>query len=95
MLEVCGLLNMIWTWKDMIMNVFPPPPVCKSLTPVKQQFQFKTTLHYVIWLGTALHSILAWNTYNIDLNLIGAKTHVQDRIVGAHFFQSCTCDATP
>ena len=25
MLEVCGLLSMIWTWKDMKMNVFPPP----------------------------------------------------------------------
>lgn len=25
MLEVCELLNMLWTWKDMNMNVFPPP----------------------------------------------------------------------
>ena len=25
MLEVCGLLNMIWTWQDMNMNVFPSP----------------------------------------------------------------------
>ena len=24
MLEVCELLNMIWTWQDMNMNVFPP-----------------------------------------------------------------------
>lgn len=32
------------------------------------------------------HCILASNTSTIDLNLIGAKTHVQDRIIGAHFF---------
>ncbi|KAJ8441695.1 hypothetical protein Cgig2_019082 [Carnegiea gigantea] len=30
--------------------------------------------------------ILASNTSTIDLNLIGEKTHSQDRIVGAHFF---------
>ncbi|KAL5541883.1 hypothetical protein UlMin_009593 [Ulmus minor] len=32
------------------------------------------------------HCILASNTSTIDLNLIGAKTKSQDRIVGAHFF---------
>ncbi|CAO2821994.1 unnamed protein product [Amaranthus hypochondriacus] len=32
------------------------------------------------------HCILASNTSTIDLNLIGEKTHSQDRIVGAHFF---------
>lgn len=35
------------------------------------------------------------NTSTIDLNPISEKTHVQDHIVGAHFFQSCACDATP
>lgn len=32
------------------------------------------------------HCILASNTSTIDLNIIGEKTHSQDRIVGAHFF---------
>nr|QTI57558.1 cinnamoyl-CoA hydratase-dehydrogenase [Hedychium coronarium] len=32
------------------------------------------------------HCILATNTSTIDLNIVGAKTHSQDRIVGAHFF---------
>jgi len=32
-----------------------------------------------------VHCILASNTSTIDLNLIIAKTHVQDCIVGAHF----------
>uniref|UniRef100_A0A0D6R3F0 Uncharacterized protein n=1 Tax=Araucaria cunninghamii TaxID=56994 RepID=A0A0D6R3F0_ARACU len=32
------------------------------------------------------HCVLASNTSTIDLNLIGAKTHAQDRIIGAHFF---------
>ncbi|KAL6607812.1 hypothetical protein ACP70R_040875 [Stipagrostis hirtigluma subsp. patula] len=32
------------------------------------------------------HCILATNTSTIDLNVIGAKTNCQDRIVGAHFF---------
>eukprot|EP01018_Ginkgo_biloba_P007976 Gb_20830 [translate_table: standard] len=30
--------------------------------------------------------VLATNTSTIDLNVIGAKTHSQDRIIGAHFF---------
>ncbi|KAK4757727.1 hypothetical protein SAY87_019028 [Trapa incisa] len=33
-----------------------------------------------------LHCILATNTSSIDLNIVGAKTSSQDRIVGAHFF---------
>lgn len=33
------------------------------------------------------HCILATNTSTIDLHLVGAKTHVQDRIIGAHFFR--------
>ncbi|KAJ3694535.1 hypothetical protein LUZ60_010015 [Juncus effusus] len=32
------------------------------------------------------HCILATNTSTIDLNIIGEKTHSQDRIIGAHFF---------
>ncbi|XP_031380091.1 peroxisomal fatty acid beta-oxidation multifunctional protein AIM1 [Punica granatum] len=32
------------------------------------------------------HCILATNTSSIDLNIVGAKTSSQDRIVGAHFF---------
>ncbi|KAK4768744.1 hypothetical protein SAY86_026894 [Trapa natans] len=32
------------------------------------------------------HCILATNTSSIDLNIVGAKTRSQDRIVGAHFF---------
>ncbi|KAK4433022.1 Peroxisomal fatty acid beta-oxidation multifunctional protein AIM1 [Sesamum alatum] len=32
------------------------------------------------------HCILASNTSTIDLNIVGAKTKSQDRIVGAHFF---------
>ncbi|KAH9320633.1 hypothetical protein KI387_015272, partial [Taxus chinensis] len=32
------------------------------------------------------HCVLATNTSTIDLNIIGAKTHAQDRIIGAHFF---------
>ncbi|KAL0333895.1 UNVERIFIED_CONTAM: Peroxisomal fatty acid beta-oxidation multifunctional protein AIM1 [Sesamum angustifolium] len=32
------------------------------------------------------HCILASNTSTIDLNIVGAKTNSQDRIVGAHFF---------
>ncbi|QHO13495.1 Peroxisomal fatty acid beta-oxidation multifunctional protein [Arachis hypogaea] len=32
------------------------------------------------------HCILATNTSTIDLNVIGAKTRSEDRIVGAHFF---------
>eukprot|EP00850_Spirogloea_muscicola_P011161 SM000068S20593 [mRNA] locus=s68:396121:402013:+ [translate_table: standard] len=30
--------------------------------------------------------VLATNTSTIDLNVVGAKTHAQDRIIGAHFF---------
>lgn len=33
------------------------------------------------------HCILATNTSSIDLNIVGAKTSSQDRIVGAHFFR--------
>ncbi|KAJ0090227.1 hypothetical protein Patl1_13270 [Pistacia atlantica] len=32
------------------------------------------------------HCILATNTSSIDLNIVGAKTSSQDRIIGAHFF---------
>ncbi|WOL08343.1 peroxisomal fatty acid beta-oxidation multifunctional protein [Canna indica] len=32
------------------------------------------------------HCILATNTSTIDLNIVGEKTHSQDRIIGAHFF---------
>ncbi|KAJ4708460.1 Peroxisomal fatty acid beta-oxidation multifunctional protein [Melia azedarach] len=32
------------------------------------------------------HCILATNTSTVDLNIIGAKTSSQDRIIGAHFF---------
>ncbi|KAJ7568488.1 hypothetical protein O6H91_01G034400 [Diphasiastrum complanatum] len=32
------------------------------------------------------HAVLASNTSTIDLNVIGEKTHSQDRIIGAHFF---------
>eukprot|EP01018_Ginkgo_biloba_P007978 Gb_20831 [translate_table: standard] len=32
------------------------------------------------------HCVLATNTSSIDLNVIGANTHSQDRIIGAHFF---------
>ncbi|KAJ7973844.1 Peroxisomal fatty acid beta-oxidation multifunctional protein [Quillaja saponaria] len=32
------------------------------------------------------HCTLATNTSTIDLNIIGEKTHSQDRVVGAHFF---------
>ncbi|GLJ12630.1 hypothetical protein SUGI_0194880 [Cryptomeria japonica] len=32
------------------------------------------------------HCVLATNTSTIDLNIIGAKTQAQDRIIGAHFF---------
>ncbi|XP_078438762.1 enoyl-CoA hydratase/isomerase family [Wolffia australiana] len=32
------------------------------------------------------HCILASNTSTIDLNLVGARTKSQDRIIGAHFF---------
>ncbi|XP_031495736.1 peroxisomal fatty acid beta-oxidation multifunctional protein [Nymphaea colorata] len=32
------------------------------------------------------HCILATNTSTIDLNVVGARTHSQDRIIGAHFF---------
>lgn len=31
--------------------------------------------------------ILATNTSTIDLNLVGAKTRSQDRLIGAHFFR--------
>lgn len=31
--------------------------------------------------------ILSTNTSTIDLNLVGAKTKSQDRIIGAHFFR--------
>lgn len=30
--------------------------------------------------------VLSSNTSTIDLNVVGAKTHAQDRIIGAHFF---------
>ncbi|CAN6456522.1 unnamed protein product [Victoria cruziana] len=32
------------------------------------------------------HCILATNTSTIDLNVVGTRTHSQDRIIGAHFF---------
>eukprot|EP00252_Welwitschia_mirabilis_P015102 TRINITY_DN33253_c0_g1_i1.p1 TRINITY_DN33253_c0_g1~~TRINITY_DN33253_c0_g1_i1.p1 ORF type:complete len:724 (-),score=145.86 TRINITY_DN33253_c0_g1_i1:411-2582(-) len=32
------------------------------------------------------HCILSTNTSTIDLNVVGAKTRSQDRIIGAHFF---------
>lgn len=31
--------------------------------------------------------VLSTNTSTIDLNLVGAKTRSQDRILGAHFFR--------
>eukprot|EP01018_Ginkgo_biloba_P007979 Gb_20832 [translate_table: standard] len=34
------------------------------------------------------HCVLATNTSSINPNVIGANTHSQDRIIGAHFFRS-------
>lgn len=34
--------------------------------------------------------ILSTNTSTIDLNVLGAKTRSQDRIIGAHFFRFST-----
>lgn len=36
------------------------------------------------------HAILATNTSTIDVELIGAKTKAQERIIGLHFFRHAT-----
>lgn len=59
---------------------------CLSLLWRAWQFDHIFSQKLCIVFLSALHSILASNTSTIDLNLISAKTHVQDRIVGAHFF---------
>ncbi|MQL81216.1 hypothetical protein Taro_013668 [Colocasia esculenta] len=53
---------------------------------VIEKVPLKQTIFSDIEKACTPQCILATNTSTIDLNIVGAKTRSQDRIVGAHFF---------